>query len=83
MDTSIEYDLVGIGLEGRARFQFDTNPQLGCQYDFEDTYQGKIVFTNIDEENFIISGIFQFSTVNDECENIDITNGRFDIQYIP
>jgi hypothetical protein len=75
--------LVGISLDGRARYQVDTNPQLGCQYEFEDTYQGAIIFTKIDTVNFIISGTFEFSTVTENCENINITNGRFDLKYIP
>ena len=51
----MDYNLVGICLDGRARYQVDTNPQLGCQYEFEDTYQGSITFTKIDTVNFIIT----------------------------
>ncbi|WP_179346325.1 hypothetical protein [Winogradskyella ursingii] len=76
--TNNQSDLIG-----RARYIVDPNPQIGCHYEFEDSYEGFVVFSKIDTENFIISGIFQFSSVNDGCENIDITNGRFDLQYIP
>ncbi|MFV0566696.1 MAG: hypothetical protein ACK5NB_12800 [Flavobacteriaceae bacterium] len=83
LSINIEYNLVGNTLDGRARYQVDPNPQLGCHYEYENTYQGNIKFTKIDTVNFIISGTFEFSTVTDNCENINITNGRFDLQYIP
>ncbi|WP_152611362.1 hypothetical protein [Psychroserpens mesophilus] len=59
------------------------NESQNCSYDIEDTYAGTITFTNIDETNFIISGIFEFSAVTDDCEIINITEGRFDVQYAP
>ncbi|WCO01932.1 hypothetical protein [Psychroserpens ponticola] len=76
--TNVEADLVG-----RARYIVDPNPQVGCHYEFEDSYEGFVIFTKIDQINYIVSGTFEFSTVNDDCENINITNGRFDLQYIP
>lgn len=54
-----------------------------CNYGFEDTYQGSIKFTKIDTQNFIIAGTFEFSTVTEGCIPVEITNGRFDMQYIP
>lgn len=72
-----------IDLTAKARYFVDPNPQLGCHYELEDTYSGFVVFSKIDTENFIISGSFEFSSVNVNCENVDITNGRFDLQYIP
>lgn len=55
----------------------------GCYYDYPNTVEGTLTISNFDETNFIISGTFEFSTVTDDCENINITNGRFDLQYIP
>ncbi|TDP60358.1 DUF6252 family protein [Flavobacterium dankookense] len=55
----------------------------GCYYDFANTISGSVTITNFDQTNFIISGTFNFSTETNECENINITNGRFDLQYIP
>ena len=55
----------------------------GCYYDFANTISGSVTITNFDQTNFIISGTFNFSTETNECENIIITNGRFDLQYIP
>ena len=70
-------------LNGQAEYLVDPNPQLGCHYEYEDAYDGYVIFSNIDTVNYIISGTFQFSSVNDDCETINITNGRFDLQYIP
>ena len=66
----------------KAGYSYISNNNM-CIYDFDKTYQGSITFTKIDTVNFVISGTFEFSTVTDNCENIDITNGRFDLQYIP
>ena len=59
------------------------NNKNGCYYDYINTSSGTVTITNFDQTNFIISGTFSFSTVTDECEFINITNGRFDLQYIP
>ncbi len=29
-----------------------------------------------------VAGIFKFSTVTDDCEIVNITEGRFDMKYI-
>ncbi|MBC3756896.1 hypothetical protein H7U19_00675 [Hyunsoonleella sp. SJ7] len=78
LEINTQYELIG-----RARYQVDPNPQLGCSYQFEDTLAGVLVFSKIDRVNYIISGTFEFSTVTDNCETINITNGRFDMKYIP
>lgn len=54
-----------------------------CIYEFDDTLEGNVTFSKIDRTNYIISGTFSFSTVKENCEDIIITNGRFDLQYIP
>lgn len=91
-NESIAFNLID-PLNINQAFSFDNNlykvgysnitSNLTCIYEFQDTYQGFVTFTKIDTENFIISGTFEFSTVTDNCENINITNGRFDLQYIP
>jgi len=82
--TNTNYNFMNLG-EGnsRARFTLETSDDVFCLYEYNDTYQGSVIFTNIDQTNFIVSGTFEFSTINDDCENINITNGRFDLQYIP
>ncbi|MGB5982648.1 MAG: hypothetical protein WBG46_10950 [Nonlabens sp.] len=58
-------------------------PNLICDYTITETYQGSVAFTRIDRVNYIISGTFEFSTTNENCGDVDITEGRFDLQYIP
>lgn len=55
----------------------------GVGHDYDHTTSGTLTITKFDQTNFIISGTFNFSTQTNECENINITNGRFDLQYIP
>lgn len=71
-------------LTNRARYIIhqDNAPAL-CYYDFEDCFEGYVKFTKIDQTNYIISGTFEFSTVNEQCDTVRITNGRFDMRYIP
>jgi hypothetical protein len=59
------------------------NNNNGCYYDYPNTIQGNLTISKFDQINYIISGTFSFSTVTDNCENINITNGRFDLLYIP
>src|SRR5690625_5713030 len=54
---------------------------LKCWFEFDDTFEGSIIYTKIDRKNFILSGEFEFSAVNDECDTVYITDGRFDMQY--
>ena len=83
-EIGVNYQFMDLG-QGQARVRYfeDPNPQLGCHYEYNDTYQGTVRFTKIDTVNYIISGTFEFSTVNENCEDVKITNGRFDMQYIP
>lgn len=66
----------------KAGYTINTN-ELICIYEFDETYQGSLTFSKIDLTNFIVSGTFEFSTVTGDCEMVNITNGRFDLQYIP
>lgn len=54
-----------------------------CLYEFENTFSGSVTFSKMDRVNFIIAGTFEFSTVTSSCDTIRITDGRFDMQYIP
>lgn len=91
-DETVAFNLINPLNENQA-YEFDNNSYRAgysllpdgiiCIYEFDDTFEGAILFTNIDTINFIISGTFEFSTVTDNCETINITNGRFDMQYIP
>jgi len=58
LQVNIPYDLTNFPVH-RARYNKRFN-DMNCDYNFEDTYQGSIVLTNIDENNFIVSGILTF-----------------------
>ncbi|NRB58309.1 MAG: hypothetical protein HRU50_00035 [Winogradskyella sp.] len=83
-DINITYQFMDIS-EGtsRARYTSQVSENTFCLYEYGDTYEGYVRFTNIDTENFIISGTFEYSTIREGCQDINITNGRFDLQYIP
>lgn len=81
LQINTPYDLTNFPTH-RATFKKRVNDQ-NCGYNFEDTYQGSITLTKIDQVNYIVSGHFNFSTSNQSCGNINITEGRFDLQYIP
>ncbi len=42
---------------------------------------GILLITRFDPTNFIISGTFEFTVLDDNGNEIKITNGRFDMQY--
>ena len=42
---------------------------------------GSLNITNFDNQNFIISGTFEFTVFDDEGNEINITDGRFDLNY--
>ena len=46
-------------------------------------YSGSVTFTKIDRTKFIISGTFEFNSASPGCDTLKISNGRFDISYIP
>lgn len=83
-EINTSYEFMDIG-EGTARAKFTRQIQEGvtCYYEYGDTYEGSVIFSKIDQTNYIISGTFEFSTVTENCENVSITNGRFDMQYTP
>ncbi|HYG02764.1 MAG TPA: hypothetical protein VD927_09975 [Chryseosolibacter sp.] len=57
-----------------------------CYYGFHtylDLYKGTITLTRFDKQNYIVSGLFDFEIVTEGCDTLKITNGRFDIKYIP
>lgn len=42
---------------------------------------GELIITNFDRENFIISGTFSFTIKDENDDPIEITAGRFDLNY--
>jgi predicted small secreted protein len=59
------------------------NNKVNCYYDYSNTLNGSFTINNFDTMNYIISGTFEFSTNKTGCEDIEITDGRFDLKYIP
>ena len=54
-----------------------------CYYYEEHTTEGSVALTLFDKVNYIISGTFDFTTVAPGCDTLSVTDGRFDIKYIP
>jgi hypothetical protein len=59
------------------------NNKVNCYYDYLNTLNGSLTITSFDTINYIVSGRFEFSTNKNGCEDINITDGRFDLKYIP
>lgn len=56
-------------------------PDRVCSYDFDRTVSGKLRITKLDEVNGIVAGEFEFKTTATFCENIIVTEGRFDLIF--
>lgn len=66
----------------KTKFESHTT-DTSCFYDYDDTFYGHITFSRIDRVKYIISGTFEFSTVNASCDTVTVTDGRFDMGYLP
>ncbi len=56
------------GLNDNARSTTDAKP-------------GKLIISNLDTQNFILSGTFEFTVLDNDGKEIKITDGRFDVKY--
>ncbi|MBS1559874.1 MAG: hypothetical protein JST69_14230 [Bacteroidetes bacterium] len=54
-----------------------------CNYKPQNTFSGTVTITKLDRSLYTVSGLFEFSTITLSCDTLKITNGRFDIKYIP
>lgn len=57
-----------------------------CEYltRSEEGLQGTLTITRIDRERYILSGLFSFTAYSEDCQDtVRVTDGRFDLQYIP
>ena len=50
-------------------------------FDIDTMLYYKFNILRLDTENYIISGTFEFTAINDECDPVIITDGRFDLEY--
>ena len=81
IEINQNYNLTDLPIH-KVQFR-DSNSNNKCLYDYSDTIMGSITLSNLDRTNFIISGQFEFSTVTQDCDTVQVTDGRFDVQYIP
>jgi len=59
------------------------NSQPVCIYKIADTISGKITITRFDHKNYVVAGLFEFTTYLAGCDTIKVTSGRFDLHYSP
>ncbi|WP_040279307.1 hypothetical protein [Psychroserpens damuponensis] len=79
--NEITYDLesFSIGnLYGLYDLVLDENSET---YYTNENYPGTLTITNFDNQNFIISGTFEFIVLDDDGNEINITDGRFDLNF--
>lgn len=83
IEINKRYDLAK-NTNGKARFiRYSSINNSTCYYDLDNTLSGHVIFTRLDRQKFIVSGKFEFTTSLPGCDTIRITDGRFDMQYIP
>lgn len=58
-----------------------TTPESYLDTVTSNTNPGKLTITNYDQEKFIISGTFEFTVIDNEGKDINITDGRFDMNF--
>jgi hypothetical protein len=66
-----------------CRAIIEINNTSGCFYEPENTLAGFVEIKLLDTRKYIVSGIFEFTTVTKVCDTLKVTNGRFDIKYAP
>ncbi|MBP0904054.1 DUF6252 family protein [Mariniflexile gromovii] len=89
----ISEPVVGQEISDNTTYTLNNDNTLKGQYYREDqncfyhttlSNVGLLKIRKIDKENFIVSGIFEFQAISGDCdETINITDGRFDMKYIP
>lgn len=79
---NISYDLNKFP-DSSGEASFEMNELISCTYKPEDCLSGRATLSKIERKNYIVAGTFDFTTVSQACDTLRITNGRFDIRYIP
>ncbi len=80
--ASETFDLTNIP-DSFARSNWYTIDDVICLYDMEDTQEGTLTITRFDRKKFIVSGTFAFTMIKGDCDTLRVTDGRFDMHYIP
>jgi len=59
--------------------------QIGnCIYETSSIFQGYIYISKLDSLDYLLAGTFEFDAYSKDCQDtVRITDGRFDMQYIP
>jgi hypothetical protein len=76
------YDLV-LTSAARAVYSKYQDGMPLCLYFDTDILNGNLEITKFDKINYILSGLFEFTSVNSQCDTLKVTDGRFDFKYIP
>ena len=71
-------------LDSRDRFGQFGDDKLKCAFTTNSDNPGVLNITYFDQEKLIIAGTFAFKGVSRDCQDtIVITDGRFDMHYVP
>jgi hypothetical protein len=58
--------------------------RTSCEFATTAEYNGAVTITHLDRSRHIISGTFQFEIYSADCIKVTkVTDGRFDIEYVP
>jgi len=82
IQEGVEYSLTDSLVSGSRLVVRGTDIST-CRYEPENTLSGTLTITHFDSINYIVSGTFEFTTATKDCDTIRVTDGRFDIPYIP
>jgi hypothetical protein len=82
LSTNIAYDLTTFPNHSAEFFWYYIDKNI-CTYAPKNVLSGTLTLTHFDRVNYIVSGVFEFTTAKKGCETIRVTDGRFDMQYVP
>ncbi len=80
----MEYKLVSPksgSFSGGLRIGLITVPETYLGVSTDDSRPGILTITKHDTQNFILSGTFEFTVLDNDGKEIKITDGRFDVRY--
>lgn len=85
LDREIEVGMTYTLNDDVSNIAFFKDYMLGCtDYETFTPNSGTITINSFNQDQYTISGTFEFQVSSSSCQgNIYITNGRFDLQYIP
>lgn len=80
VQTNTSYDLVNDSNKKGQYYVEESN----CWFSTNSNFSGTLFISFLDRSKYFISGTFEFQAYSSDCDDIiSITNGRFDMQYIP